>query len=66
MKPARALGLVPYLSVKEVTNAVSFYHRAFVARERFRNVLPAGTVRFVELAVGEARLLISARTPPEV
>jgi uncharacterized glyoxalase superfamily protein PhnB len=57
MKPARAL--VPHLFVKDVTDAISFYRKAFGATERFRNVLPDGTVLFVELAVGEARLLIS-------
>lgn len=59
MKPARALGLVPHLFVKDVPSAISFYHQAFGAIELFRNVLPDGTVLFVELAVGEARLMIS-------
>jgi PhnB protein len=59
MKLARAIGLVPHLFVSDVSAAISFYHKAFGALELFRNVLPDGTVVFVELAVGEARLLIS-------
>jgi uncharacterized glyoxalase superfamily protein PhnB len=59
MKPAHALGHFPHLFVKAVSAAISFYHKAFGALELLRNVLPDGTVLFVESAVGEARLLIS-------
>lgn len=60
---ARAIGLTPHLFVHDTTRALSFYGKAFGAIELFRNVLPDGTVLFVELAVGDARLLVSAEVP---
>lgn len=63
MKASRALGLVPHLFVKDMSSAVSFYRTAFGAAELFRNVLPDGRVLFVELAIGEARLLVSEEFP---
>jgi PhnB protein len=62
-QPSRALGLVPHLFVKDIAAAISFYQKAFGAVELFRNTLPDGTVLFVELAVGEARMLISEEIP---
>ena len=56
---SRPLGLVPHLFVRDVDVALSFYTKAFGAVELFRTVLPDGTVLFVELAVGDARLLVS-------
>ena len=60
-------------SSRDVTAAISFYRKAFGAVELFRNVLPDGTVLFIELAVGGARLLVSeevarlnALAPPSV
>ncbi|ANN15408.1 hypothetical protein SD37_06895 [Amycolatopsis orientalis] len=55
----RALGLVPHLFVKDVDVSLSFYSKAFGAVELFRNVLPNGVVLFVELAIGDARLISS-------
>ncbi|WP_370944378.1 VOC family protein [Amycolatopsis sp. cg5] len=63
MNHARTLGLVPHLFVKDVKVSLSFYSKAFGAVELFRNVLPDGTVLFVELAVGDARLLLSEEIP---
>ncbi|SDX72945.1 Uncharacterized conserved protein PhnB, glyoxalase superfamily [Amycolatopsis xylanica] len=63
MNHARALGLVPHLFVKDVQAALSFYRKAFGAVELFRNVLPDGTVLFLELAIGDARLLLSEEIP---
>ncbi|MBK1785762.1 VOC family protein [Prauserella cavernicola] len=61
--PSRAQGLVPHLFVGDVDAALSFYRKAFGAVELFRNRLPDGTVLFVELAVGDARLLVSEEIP---
>ncbi|MFD8497664.1 VOC family protein [Amycolatopsis sp. NPDC059657] len=63
MNHARTLGLVPHLFVKDIAASLSFYAKAFGAVELFRNVLPDGTVLFVELAVGDARLLLSEEIP---
>ncbi|UMP06197.1 VOC family protein [Amycolatopsis sp. EV170708-02-1] len=60
---SRALGLTPHLFVKDVDASLSFYGKAFGAVELFRNVLPNGVVLFVELAVGDARLLVSQEIP---
>lgn len=56
---SRVHALTPHLFVADVEAAVSFYRKAFAAVELFRNTLPDGTVLFVELAVGDARLLAS-------
>lgn len=59
MSPSRAHALTPHLFVRGVTAAIAFYRKAFGAVELFRNVLPDGTILFIELAVGDARLLVS-------
>jgi PhnB protein len=59
MSPSRAHALTPHLFVTAIDDAISFYRKVFGAVELFRNVLPDGTVLFVELAVGDARLLVS-------
>lgn len=59
MSPSRAHALTPHLFVRGVTDAITFYRKAFGAVELFRNVLPDGTILFIELAVGDARLLVS-------
>jgi len=70
---SRAHALSPHLFVRGVHNAIAFYRKAFGAVELFRNVLPDGTVLFIELAVGGGRLLVSeeverlgALAPPSV
>ena len=63
MTGRRPRGLVPHLFVRDVEAAVAFYRRAFAAAELFRTTLPDGTILFVELALGDARLLISEETP---
>ncbi|TCO65766.1 VOC family protein [Actinocrispum wychmicini] len=63
MKPSRAVSLTPHVFVRDVPAALEFYKKAFGAAEVFRNVLPDGTVLFVDLAVGGGRLLISEETP---
>lgn len=60
---SRVRGLCPHVFVRGVQDAIAFYRRAFGAVELFRNVLPDGTILFVELAVGEGRLLVSEETP---
>lgn len=59
----RPIGLCPHLFVRGADAAVAFYREAFGAAELFRTRMPDGTVLFVELALGDARLLISEETP---
>lgn len=63
MSPARPHALTPHLFVRAVPEATDFYRKAFGAVELFRNVLPDGTILFIELAMGDARLLISEESP---
>lgn len=59
----RPVGLTPHLFVPDIEGAITFYGKAFGAVELFRNVLPNGVVLFVELAVGDARLMVSEEIP---
>ncbi|RZS32802.1 putative glyoxalase superfamily protein PhnB [Herbihabitans rhizosphaerae] len=63
MSPPRPHALSPHLFVRDVEGSISFYRKAFGAVELFRNVLPDGTILFVELAVGGGRLLVSEESP---
>lgn len=63
MSASRVLGLAPHLFVQDIEGALAFYRKAFGAVELFRNRLPTGVILFVELAVGEARLLVSEEIP---
>ncbi len=57
------VAVTPHLFVLDTDAAVGFYVRAFGAVELFRNTIPDGTVLFVELALGQGRVLISEETP---
>jgi uncharacterized glyoxalase superfamily protein PhnB len=59
----RPHGLCPHLFVRDADAAVAFYRTAFGAAELFRTTLPDGRVLFVELALGDGRLLVSEETP---
>ena len=63
MSGTRPRGLTPHLFVRNAAGAAAFYRRAFGASELFRNTLPDGTPLFIELAIGDARLLLSEETP---
>ena len=63
MSEVRPVAVTPHLFVRNTDDAVSFYLKAFGAVELFRNTLPDGTVLFVELAMGQGRVLISEETP---
>jgi PhnB protein len=63
MTASRPHALVPHLFVKDVPAAIAFYRKAFGVTELFRIVLPDGTILFIELAVGNGRLLISEEVP---
>ncbi|MFI6900453.1 VOC family protein [Nonomuraea sp. NPDC050394] len=59
----RPQGLSPHLFVLDTESAITFYKAAFGAVEVFRNTLPNGAILFVELQVGDGRLLVSEETP---
>jgi PhnB protein len=59
----RPVAVTPHLFVRDADGAAAFYVRAFGAVELFRNTLPDGTIGFVELAVGDGRVLVSEEAP---
>jgi PhnB protein len=63
MTAQRPRGLTPHLFVRDADGAVAFYRSAFGAAELLRTRLPDGRVLFVELALGDGRLLLSEETP---
>lgn len=63
MSGIRPTALCPHLFVIDADAATRFYTEAFGAVELLRNTLPDGRVLFVELAIGDGRLLISDETP---
>ncbi|MQA83971.1 MAG: VOC family protein [Streptosporangiales bacterium] len=63
MSTTRPHGLCPHIFVRDADAAVAFYARAFEAHEIFRTALADGHVLFVELGLGDGRLLVSAETP---
>ncbi|MFI9553809.1 VOC family protein [Nonomuraea endophytica] len=63
MTTLRPQGLSPHLFVLDTEGAIAFYKTAFGAVEVFRNTLPNGVILFVELQVGDGRLLVSEETP---
>ena len=62
MSGRRPRGLTPHVFVRDADGAVAFYRAAFGAAELFRTRLPDGRVLFVELAVGDGRLMVSEET----
>ncbi|MGH9243210.1 MAG: VOC family protein [Acidimicrobiales bacterium] len=63
MADERPLALSSHIFVRDADAAVAFYRDVFGAAELIRNTLPDGTVLFVELAFGPAKLLVSEETP---
>jgi PhnB protein len=63
MSERRPVAVTPHLFVRDTEQAVDFYVRAFGAVELFRNTFPDGTIGFVELALGQGRVLVSEETP---
>lgn len=63
MTSTRIRSVTPHLFVLDPAAASDFYQRAFGAVELFRNALPGGQIMFLELALGDARLLLSQETP---
>src|SRR5215216_5155031 len=59
MTGTRPSALCPHLFVLDANAATRFYASAFGAVELMRNTMPDGRVIFVELALGDARLLLS-------
>lgn len=63
MERTRARSLTPHLFVRDARAAVAFYAAVLGGHELLRQTLPDGSVLFSELAIGDARLLLSDETP---
>ncbi len=54
-----------YLCVRDASEAIRFYSRAFGARETLRLTEPGGRVGHVELALGDHTLMLSEEFPEQ-
>ncbi len=59
----QAQEFVPYLSVKNCTQAIDFYSRAFATEPVLLLTMPDGRVMHCEFRVGNARFLVSEELP---
>jgi PhnB protein len=53
----------PYLSVRDATQAIKFYTRAFGAREVMQLRQPDGKVGHAELRIGDAPIMLADEVP---
>lgn len=63
MTAPRPVSLTPHLFVHDARAAVAFYEEVFGGHEILRQAMPDGTLLFSEIALGDARLLLSEETP---
>src|SRR4030095_11906925 len=61
--PGAYRGATPYLSVKDATDAIEFYKRAFGAREVIRVRQPDGKIGRAELRIGDAPIMLADELP---
>jgi uncharacterized glyoxalase superfamily protein PhnB len=52
-----------YLRLKNTAAAISFYERAFGAKEKFRLVEPGGRIGHAELSFGQTTVMVSEEFP---
>jgi PhnB protein len=55
--------VTPYLVVKNAARAISFYERAFGAKELLRMPEPDGRIGHAELRIGDSRGMLAAEFP---
>ena len=53
----------PYMIVKDATNALDFYKRAFAAVELYRLTAPDGHIGHAEFLIGNSRFMIADESP---
>ena len=51
--------ITPYLSVKKAEEAISFYKKAFGAKEIGRISMPDGSIAHAELEIGNSKIMIA-------
>lgn len=55
--------ITPFLVVKNCTDAIEFYKKAFDAEERYRMNMPDGKVGHAELKIGDSVLMLADEFP---
>jgi PhnB protein len=55
--------ITPYLTVKDVEQAIEFYKRGFGARERMRMPMPDGKVAHAELQIADSIIMLGEECP---
>ena len=61
--PSEFRGATPYLAVHDAARAIEFYRHAFDAHELMRLTDTQGKIGHAEIAIGEARILLSDEYP---
>jgi len=61
--PEAYRGATPYLSVRDATDAIKFYKRAFGAREVIQVRQPDGKIGHAELRIGDAPIMLADEFP---
>ena len=51
--------LTPYINVKGASEAITFYKKAFGAREVGRIIMPDGTIAHAEIEIGDSKIMLS-------
>ena len=51
--------LTPYINVKNATEALAFYKRAFGAKETGRITMPDGTLAHAEIEIGDSKIMLA-------
>ncbi len=62
-KPDEYATLTPYLAIRNASDAIEFYKRAFGAQERARMLGPDGKVAHAELLIGDSVFMLSEEHP---
>ncbi len=57
------MSLTAYLTVKGAADAITFYERAFGAKENFRLVGPDGRIGHADLSIGTSHFMLSEEYP---
>ena len=55
--------ITPYLTVKDASQALEFYKRAFGARERVRMPMPDGKIGHAELQIADSIIMLGEECP---
>ena len=63
MEPIKSCEFVPYLSIRDAQNAITFYSSVFGVQPYMRLDMPDGRVMHCEFRVGNSRFYVSEELP---